>query len=494
MSRQLFEDAKKVLLSEATILDPVGRENKDINNDGRVNRTDSYLLKRRGAISAAIAQSKKKGVKISEEDAQRLSDILRGLDEGSVSKEDQKTPYPGGINSPESRAAASAQRERMASADKAKKGKELLDRIKARKGVREGVVAEGGIETPRKNIKQPPAPGTLAHAVASGEFAKFGFTKSGKETAARKRQRMQTTQTTKNEEVEQIDELGNTPGGREALLAVRGRAIADRNKDFPDHYTPRAMKAQDIVNRVNDRLSGNRTKRLAGPGNPDDTPYTLGGRDRRSGRSWSEEVDLQEYDLIEKFNVNIPGMPSYQDYVNAALKIAECKAFSELSEEDQEYIMNELEEAAATNDVSFILEAEAMSDMNDTVQRLEKAGHTIEDKGRDYRGNPFYVYIDKMSGMRRKVTYKGNQKMTQNMGRVQTDKEDVAEANDTLGSQFDDFMASRNANRKPGQPMMKPRTAQSVIKPGGPQTPEDALAHLVQNIPSGIKQVGFPKK
>jgi hypothetical protein len=98
-----------------------------------------------------------------------------------------------------------------------------------------------------------------------------------------------------------------------------------------------------------------------------------------------------------------------------------------------------------------------------------------------------------MSGMRRKVTYKGNQKMTQNMGRVQTDKEDVAEANDTLGSQFDDFMASRNANRKPGQPMMKPRTAQSVIKPGGPKTPEEALKHLNQNIPLP-RDVGYPKK
>ena len=86
--------------------------------------------------------------------------------------------------------------------------------------------------------------------------------------------------------------------------------------------------------------------------------------------------------------------------------------------------MNELEEAAATNDVSFILEAEAMSDMNDTVQRLKKAGHKVEDMGRDYKGNPFYVYIDKTNNMRRKVTYKGMQKMTQNMGRVQPEKEE----------------------------------------------------------------------
>lgn len=626
MSRQLFEDAKKVLLSEATKLDPVGREDKDIDNDGDSDKTDSYLKKRRGAISAAIAQSKNEGVELSEEDAQRLSDILKGvseaksddpdydedlerfkkglpakkrksvdekndtfdkkshqynvtmkyaerptvqqrmaahdikpgikgyrdridllkdlertgrlkkeetdqidevsretlaayknkasdaryrktlptakldkreagvamamkkldkkneeteLDEGSGPKEKQKTPYRD-INSPESRAAASAQREKMASADKAEAGKKLLGKIKQKN---EEVVSEGGIEKPidprlKRASFLPPAKGTYAADLAAGRY------KSKRKPDAKK------SETMKNEEAEQLDELGNTPGGREALLAVRGRAIANRNKDFPDHYTPRAMKAQDTVNKVNDRLSGNRTKRLAGPGNPDDTPYTLGGRDRRSGRSWSEEVeqvdervikgkgydnpenmrkapegnvamtslmpgfdersarflarqvkgtmvkgkaqsapqkedvDLQEYELIEKFNVNIPEMPSYQDYVNAALKIAECKSFSELSEEDQEYIMNELEEAVATNDVSFILEAEAMSDMNDTVQRLRKAGHKVEDMGRDYKGNPFYVYIDKTNNMRRKVTYKGMQKMTQNMGRVQPEKEE----------------------------------------------------------------------
>lgn len=501
MSRQLFEDAKKVLLSEATKLDPVGQEDKDIDNDGDSDKTDSYLKKRRGAISAAIAQSKNESVELSEEDAQRISAILKGLDEelkgemhpeadkvlkhikpeyhrvykphlkvgvykgnyadrsavlsaaekaghtiedgvaeeteldeGSGPKETQKTPYRD-INSPESRAAAAAQHQKMADAVKAEPGKKLLGKITQRN---EEVVVEGGIEQrtdPRLKRASflPPAPGTYAADLAAKRY------KSNRRPDAKK------SETMKNEEAEQLDELGNTPGGREALLAVRGRAIANRNKDLPDHYTPRAMKAQDTVNKVNDRLSGNRTKRLAGPGNPDDTPYTLGGRDRRSGRSWSEEVeqvdervikgkaqsapqkedvDLQEYELIEKFNVNIPEMPSYQDYVNAALKIAECKSFSELSEEDQEYIMNELEEAVATNDVSFILEAEAMSDMNDTVQRLRKAGHKVEDMGRDYKGNPFYVYIDKTNNMRRKVTYKGMQKMTQNMGRVQPKKEE----------------------------------------------------------------------
>lgn len=39
-------------------LDPVGKEDKDINNDGKVDATDQYLLKRREAISQAIVKGK----------------------------------------------------------------------------------------------------------------------------------------------------------------------------------------------------------------------------------------------------------------------------------------------------------------------------------------------------------------------------------------------------------------------------------------------------
>ena len=35
-------------------LDPVGKEDADVNNDGKVNKTDKYLMKRRKAIGKAI--------------------------------------------------------------------------------------------------------------------------------------------------------------------------------------------------------------------------------------------------------------------------------------------------------------------------------------------------------------------------------------------------------------------------------------------------------
>ena len=39
-------------------LDPVGKEDSDVNNDGKVNKTDKYLMKRRKAIGSAIAMRK----------------------------------------------------------------------------------------------------------------------------------------------------------------------------------------------------------------------------------------------------------------------------------------------------------------------------------------------------------------------------------------------------------------------------------------------------
>lgn len=47
---------KKKAMKEAKKLDPVGKEDADINNDGKMDKTDSYLKNRRKAISAAIKE------------------------------------------------------------------------------------------------------------------------------------------------------------------------------------------------------------------------------------------------------------------------------------------------------------------------------------------------------------------------------------------------------------------------------------------------------
>ena len=41
-------------------LDPVGQEDSDVDNDGDVDKSDSYLAKRRKAVGKAIAKQGKK--------------------------------------------------------------------------------------------------------------------------------------------------------------------------------------------------------------------------------------------------------------------------------------------------------------------------------------------------------------------------------------------------------------------------------------------------
>jgi pyruvate/2-oxoglutarate dehydrogenase complex dihydrolipoamide acyltransferase (E2) component len=45
-----------IAASKAEALDPVGKEDKDINNDGKVDKTDKYLLKRRKAVAANLKE------------------------------------------------------------------------------------------------------------------------------------------------------------------------------------------------------------------------------------------------------------------------------------------------------------------------------------------------------------------------------------------------------------------------------------------------------
>jgi len=52
LSKKLIDDARSVL--EAKKLDPVGKEDDDVDNDGDVDSSDEYLKKRRAAISKAM--------------------------------------------------------------------------------------------------------------------------------------------------------------------------------------------------------------------------------------------------------------------------------------------------------------------------------------------------------------------------------------------------------------------------------------------------------
>ena len=50
------EQKKTALQEKVNRLDPVGKEDSDVNNDGKMDKTDSYLKNRRKAIGAAIVK------------------------------------------------------------------------------------------------------------------------------------------------------------------------------------------------------------------------------------------------------------------------------------------------------------------------------------------------------------------------------------------------------------------------------------------------------
>ena len=59
MTKNTLETLIKQALKEAK-LDPVGKQDDDINNDGKVDKTDKYLKNKRKAVSKAINKQKKK--------------------------------------------------------------------------------------------------------------------------------------------------------------------------------------------------------------------------------------------------------------------------------------------------------------------------------------------------------------------------------------------------------------------------------------------------
>ena len=58
MSNNILENLIKKALKEAK-LDPVGKEDDDINNDGKVDKTDKYIKKRRDTVSKNIKKEQK---------------------------------------------------------------------------------------------------------------------------------------------------------------------------------------------------------------------------------------------------------------------------------------------------------------------------------------------------------------------------------------------------------------------------------------------------
>lgn len=84
-------------------LDPVGKHDKDIDNDGDHDKTDKYLIKRRNTVSKAVAKDKNNvevQVQESVEELDEISDdkLLSYIGKASISREKAKTAAERGMN------------------------------------------------------------------------------------------------------------------------------------------------------------------------------------------------------------------------------------------------------------------------------------------------------------------------------------------------------------------------------------------------------------
>lgn len=76
--------------AEGEKLDPVGKEDEDVNNDGKTDETDEYLLNRRKAVGQAIAD-KGEDTEDVEEDEEQSEEEEEGGSEDEESEEAEET-------------------------------------------------------------------------------------------------------------------------------------------------------------------------------------------------------------------------------------------------------------------------------------------------------------------------------------------------------------------------------------------------------------------
>jgi hypothetical protein len=128
-----------------------------------------------------------------------------------------------------------------------KKGDRWVPNCVPKESYDEASLEEGeGIVTPRKTRSSflPPAPGTYAADLAAGKYAKDGFTKSGKETAAAKRERMKKEDVEIDEDWQKVNKSDRTDGlSQKAVNAYRRENPGSKLQTAVTEKNPKGKRA-----------------------------------------------------------------------------------------------------------------------------------------------------------------------------------------------------------------------------------------------------------
>jgi len=431
MSRKLFEEVQKVLrqnqqpVTEAAVkLDLVGQEDKDVDNDGDSDKTDSYLKKRRGAISAAIAGSKKTMVAKESVDETTTNKILailgKPMQEEVVSESDLPTT---------------------------KKPQKTIT-VKHETSEREKVIADTP-EARKKNAAMGYHP-VKEEAEQIDELSKNLLNRYTK--AARQDQKIALKKDTAlGAEQKKINNMmANTTNGSNAdreyadaektyfknptrktwkdLGAAQMRFKRDSNP-ISKKNAPKVHKAltkasaeiekmrEPIQARYGKRMSGIElaTKKMGqGPGSRSVVKGT--------GKLTSEDIDnapvSEILEQVDAFTIDLPNPLSYEDYLHTAMFAEGVSSLSELEDDFLPKFLQYVQERFESGDEDFVISELTYSEMQNRIYMHQKQGNKVTGVERKtLNGKPYaaYVVTDK-TGMRRRYIYHGNVRRVENLG------------------------------------------------------------------------------
>lgn len=415
ITNDLFEAIKNVtqpVLTEAK-LDPVGKEDADINNDGKVDKSDSYLKNRRKAISAAV----KEEVAGLHPDAQK---VLKHIKPEHQSKyhADLKGTYKGDYADRSAILSAAEKaghlKESLEALDEGKMDKMSLTNLwhqhakhsyAADQGyghgdgsMKNGANAATSIENHVRKIYGNNVANDMVdhsdHFVAHAEYAGPGEAEKIEKDAAKLRAK------------HKIE--GNIYGRiqENTLSAKAGRMGADLGK--PGKNFSKISKA--AAKRYGSEAAG---ERVAGE---------VLAKIRKKA---NEETELEEgiAETIVKhddFTIEITDNPTFGDFLKAVQSIVRTD-----EEAAQVELISIAEQAYKENDDEIIIESFTRMEIQDKINAHRKAGNTVsDDKYSTKNGQPYAEYVVTDSdGGRKKYIHHGSVRRLESLPPAKKDKE-----------------------------------------------------------------------
>lgn len=395
ITNELFESIRQIthptpVPVEEKKLDPVGKEDEDINNDNKVDQSDSYLKNRRDKIKASIGGVKEGRVDAAHFCATHVEHDLFG--EGECISEAHADPDENGNIAWYTVQFADGVRKVQTEAMKVKKGKmhEHAEVTDDETTIEEGQMGHAGKVT-MKQVNKSDASPTVKKAIAKSapDIKSYGDRAAALTAAGIKR-----------ESVEQVTELSIG-----TLTKVKNAAVRDANDATRDGDDARADKRYNLAGKANNKA---------------EMKYRAAGL-KPSGQHSMDEGITETIVKHNDFTIEITDNPTYGDFLRAVQSIVRTD-----EEAMQQEIIAIAEQAYAEQYEDVIIESFTRMEIDDKMAAHRKAGNTVSnDKFSTKNGQPYaeYVVTDKEGGRKKYIHHGSVRRMESMPSTAKKDKE-----------------------------------------------------------------------